>query len=211
MSVFKPARLGNPTHEDDQCDQLYAQAQHKEDFIAQVEGLVARFDRLDGVVNRVGLLHDGAQQPEKAVARIASNALMRSMEINLLPTLLLAKHTRRIIRKSSNWLFAAVSAKVGSIEDNRLGGWYAYRASKAARSMALKTLAIEWQSALPDCTVAALHPGTFDSPLSRPFAGKKNNLLSAVESANHLKTILDKLSPEQSGRFWAWNGEELPW
>ncbi|MEM7366554.1 MAG: SDR family NAD(P)-dependent oxidoreductase [Pseudomonadota bacterium] len=177
----------------------------------QVEGFISQLDRLDGVVNTVGLLHEDAMQPEKSIARVSAEQLMRSLEINTLPTLLLAKHSRRVLRRSQDAIFATISAKVGSIEDNRLGGWYSYRATKAALNMAVKTLAIEWRLALPNCTVAALHPGTFVSPLSKPFTRHNNHVLFPEESATHLKTILDRLRPEDTGRFWAWNGEELPW
>ena len=177
----------------------------------QVEDFMSQIDRLDGVLNTVGLLHEEAMQPEKSISRVSAKQLMRSLEINTLPTLLLAKHSRRVLRRSQGAFFATISAKVGSIEDNRLGGWYSYRATKAALNMAIKTLAIEWRLALPKCTVAALHPGTVASPLSKPFTRNKNHVLLPEESAVHLKKILDGLRPEDTGRFWAWNGEELPW
>ena len=177
----------------------------------QVEDVVSQLERLDGVINTVGLLHDDSLQPEKTIARVSAKQLMRSMEMNTLPTLLLAKHARRVLRRSPKALFATISAKVGSIEDNRLGGWYSYRATKAALNMTLKTLAIEWQFALPNCTVSALHPGTFVSPLSKPFTRNNDNVLLPEESAAHLKSILDRLTQADTGRFWSWNGEELPW
>jgi NAD(P)-dependent dehydrogenase (short-subunit alcohol dehydrogenase family) len=166
---------------------------------------------LDGVIVTAGFLHDSQHKPEKTIGRLSPEGFMKSIEINTLPTLLVAKHTRRLLRKSPHSWFAAVSAKVGSIQDNRLGGWYSYRASKAALNMALKTLAIEWRLALPNCSVAALHPGTVESPLSCPFTKDDATLLSPDESAHHLKEILDRITPAESGRFWSWNGEEIPW
>lgn len=177
-----------------------------------VSDLFAGLDKLDGVVNTVGFLHSDNIGPEKSISRADPASFFKSMEINTLPTLLLAKHARRLLKASQSSSFASLSAKVGSIEDNRLGGWYSYRASKAALNMVLKTLAIEWGFALPKCTVAALHPGTVVSPLSKPFSRDKSaRLFSPEESATHLKAILDKLTPQQSGRFWSWDGSEIPW
>jgi NAD(P)-dependent dehydrogenase (short-subunit alcohol dehydrogenase family) len=177
----------------------------------EVAGVFSDIGDLDGVVNTVGFLHDDSHQPEKTISRFKPQGLARSIELNTLPTLLLAKHARNLMKHSQSSVFATISAKVGSIEDNRLGGWYSYRASKAALNMLLKTLAIEWRVAAPNCTVAALHPGTVKSPLSEPFAGRSHELKTPLESAAHLKKILDNLTPTQSGRFWSWDGSELPW
>jgi NAD(P)-dependent dehydrogenase (short-subunit alcohol dehydrogenase family) len=177
-----------------------------------VSDLFAQFDKLDGVINAAGFLHGDDIGPEKSISRVDPGSFFKSMEANTLPTLLLAKHARRLLRVSHSSSFASLSARVGSIEDNRLGGWYSYRASKAALNMVLKTLAIEWSFALPKCTVAALHPGTVVSPLSKPFTrDDATGLFSAEESATHLKAILDNLTPQQSGRFWSWDGTEIPW
>ena len=177
-----------------------------------VSDLFGRLDKLDGIINSVGFLHGDDIGPEKSISRADPASFLRSMETNTLPTMLLAKHSRRLLKASHSSSFASLSAKVGSIEDNRLGGWYSYRASKAALNMVLKTLAIEWSFALPKCTVAALHPGTVVSPLSKPFTrDDATGLFSAEESATHLKAILDNLTPLQSGRFWSWDGTEIPW
>jgi len=177
-----------------------------------VSDLFGRLDKLDGIINSVGFLHGDDIGPEKSISRADPASFLRSMETNTLPTLLLAKHSCRLLKASHSSSFASLSAKVGSIEDNRLGGWYSYRASKAALNMVLKTLAIEWSFALPKCTVAALHPGTVVSPLSKPFTrDDATGLFSAEESATHLKAILDNLTPLQSGRFWSWDGTEIPW
>lgn len=178
---------------------------------SEVAELLGSLPTLDGVINTVGLLHSDSQQPEKSISRLEPQDMVRSFELNTVPTLLLAKHSRSLLRQSGHSFFAAVSAKVGSIEDNRLGGWYSYRASKAALNMSLKTLAIEWRHAVPKCAVAALHPGTVSSPLSEPFTRRSNKVFTPEESADYLKHILDRLSPEQTGKFWNWDGKELPW
>jgi len=110
-------------------------------------------------------------------------------------------------------VFATVSARVGSIEDNRLGGWFSYRASKAALNMCLKTLAIEWRRTLPNVAVAALHPGTTDTALSRPFQHNvpREQLFTPRQTANYLLNVLDGLEPAQSTQFLAFDGEWLPW
>lgn len=135
------------------------------------------------------------------------------MQINALPSLLLAKHLQANFKHKRPGIFATISAKVGSIEDNRLGGWYSYRASKAALNMCLKTLAIEWQRVLPNVAVAALHPGTTDTFLSKPF--QKNvppeQLFTPEQSANYMLKVLKQLKPSETGKFWAFDGELLPW
>ncbi|MDX1321189.1 MAG: SDR family NAD(P)-dependent oxidoreductase, partial [Oceanospirillum sp.] len=130
-----------------------------------------------------------------------------------LPTLLLAQHFSSALKKSTRGIFAAVSAKVGSIEDNRLGGWYSYRASKAALNMALKTLSIEWQRSHKQLCVAALHPGTTDTGLSEPFQKNvpEGKLFTPEQTGHYLLNVLEQLTPEQTGSFFSWNGETLPW
>ena len=180
---------------------------------ASVADGINSLEQLDGVLNTVGVLHHENLQPEKAVSRFSPESFLEVMTTNTLPTLLLAKHARKLLRRSDAAWFAAISARVGSIEENGLGGWYSYRASKAALNMALKTLSLEWKIALPDCPVAALHPGTVASPLSEPFtrSGADRRIFTPEESAAYLKANLDKLTPALSGRFWSWDGTELPW
>lgn len=178
---------------------------------SEIKSLFADFEHCDWIINAVGLLHDKDLHPEKTIKRLDPKKFLSIVEVNTLPTLLLAKHGGRALKASAAPRFAAISAKVGSISDNRLGGWYSYRISKAALNMAIKTISIEWQHAMPDAAVAALHPGTVATPLSAPYSKNAPRLLSPEESAVHLVGILDGLSPADSGKFWSWNGEELPW
>ena len=133
--------------------------------------------------------------------------------VNTLPSLLLAKHFSKALKQSPAPLLATISARVGSIEDNRLGGWYSYRTSKAALNMALKTLSIEWRHSHPRGCIAALHPGTNDTPLSKPFQANvaAKDLFEPANTAVSFVELLARLSPADSGRFWAWDGEILPW
>ncbi|MGD8421926.1 MAG: SDR family NAD(P)-dependent oxidoreductase, partial [Gammaproteobacteria bacterium] len=119
----------------------------------------ADFERVDWMLNCAGFLHGDAGRPEKTVRSLEPDFLLESIRINTLPSLLLAKHFDAAFKRSGAPLLATVSARVGSIEDNRLGGWYSYRISKAALNMALKTLSIEWRHRFPGGRVAALHPG----------------------------------------------------
>ena len=164
------------------------------------------------IVNCTGLLHADGMRPERAWRELDAESMGRSFAVNAIAPALAIKHLVPTMPRRESAIFATLSARVGSIGDNRLGGWYSYRASKAALNMVLKTLAIEWSFALPKCTVAALHPGTVVSPLSKPFTREDaTGLFSAEESATHLKAILDSLTPRQSGRFWSWDGTEIPW
>ena len=168
---------------------------------------------IDWLINSAGILHTPHNRPEKTISELEPGFFLGNMSINALPTLLLAKWTGVKFKHGRHAVFATVSAKIGSVGDNRLGGWYSYRASKAALNMCIKTLAIEWRRILPNVTVAALHPGTTDTALSRPFQKNvpKKKLFSSEQSADYLLKVLDGLTPEQTGQFWAYDGERLPW
>ena len=180
-------------------------------------GAVAAFaeeiGELDWLINCVGMLHDAEHGPEKSIRQFDPEHFRRSMEINCLPTLLLGRHAEKALRGAEAGVFATVSARVGSIADNGLGGWYSYRASKAALNMSLKCLAIEWARTATRLRVAALHPGTTDTRLSEPF--RKNvpdgKLFPPARSAGHLLARIEALHDGPSGRFLAWDGEDIPW
>lgn len=180
---------------------------------AGIEALFAGLPQLDYLINAAGFLHSTEGQPGKTITRFDPHLYLRSMQINALPTLLLAKHAKPLLKASTRPVFAVVSARVGSITDNRLGGWYSYRCSKAALNMTLKSLSIEWQRSLPKCVVAALHPGTTDTALSSAFQANvaTDKLFSPAQSAAYLLAVIDKLRAVDSGRFWSWDGSELPW
>ena len=180
---------------------------------SEISAFAAQFDRLDWLINAAGILHNGQYQPEKTIASFEETWFLENLKVNTMPSLLLAKYFQSALKQSDSGVFAAISARVGSIKDNQLGGWYSYRISKAALNMALKTLSIEWQRKIPDCCVAMLHPGTTDSPLSEPFQKNvpEGKLFSADKTAGLLLEVLEKLTPEQTGRFWAYDGAEIPW
>jgi NAD(P)-dependent dehydrogenase (short-subunit alcohol dehydrogenase family) len=181
--------------------------------VEAIESLAGAFKRVDWIINCVGSLHCDAQGPEKTIRSLEPEFLMANFAVNTVPTLMLAKHFSRALKRSPAPLLATLSARVGSIEDNRLGGWYSYRISKAALNMALKTLSIEWQFSHPKGCVVALHPGTNDTALSRPFQANvpDEKLFSPDCTAGRLLAMLSQLGPGESGKFLAWDGATLPW
>ncbi len=178
-----------------------------------IEAWSSDFERVDWMLNCAGYLHGEAGGPEKNIRSLEAEFLLENIRVNTLPTLLLARHFAAALKKSSAPVLATVSARVGSIEDNRLGGWYSYRISKAALNMALKTLSIEWKHSHPRGCVAALHPGTNDTRLSKPFQARVSaqNLFDPDYSATRFVNLLTQLDSSQSGNFWAWDGTRLPW
>ena len=161
----------------------------------------------------VGVLHEGDLSPEKSLRQIDPENLVYSFRVNSIGAVLLAKHLMPLFNKKEPSIFASISAKVGSIGDNRLGGWYGYRASKAALNMFLKTTAIEYSRRCPKTIVVALHPGTTDTRLSQPF--QKNvppeKLFPVAHTVNLLSEVIANLEPKDSGEFFSWNGDRLPW
>lgn len=166
---------------------------------------------LDMVIVTTGILHDDGLMPEKSLRDISAVNLHRLFEANTMTPALVAKYFLPQLHKKRRAMFAALSARVGSISDNRLGGWYAYRASKAALNMVIKNAAIEVARQNKQAIVVGLHPGTVDSPLSAPFQGNvaKGKLFSPAFSAQQLLDVMAELTPAQSGRCFAWDGNEV--
>ena len=170
---------------------------------------VARSGPLDLVLVATGLLQRRPGiQPEKSLRDLNPAVLAEVMAINALGPAMVAKHFLPHMRREAKTVFAALSARVGSIGDNRLGGWASYRTSKAALNMLVRTIAIEHRRRFPDSVVVALHPGTVATPLSRPFASRvpRSQLFTPAESATRLLGVIDGLSPADSGGFFAWDG-----
>lgn len=170
-------------------------------------------ERIHLLINTVGMLHGPDQAPEKRLGDIDAAKLQRSMALNATLLPLLAQAFSSLLRHKEPALLASLSARVGSLEDNKLGGWYSYRASKAAHNMLLLTLAREWRVSHRNVILLALHPGTVKSRLSQPFvkAGYKNRVLSPAESATALLEVMARRTPGESGSFFDWRGEPIPW
>ena len=168
---------------------------------------------LDLVLITTGVLHDTqGLRPEKTWRHLDADALARSYAINAIGPALVAKHLLPRLRRDHKAVFAALSARVGSIEDNRIGGWYAYRASKAALNQLLRTLAIELARRWPEAVCVGLHPGTTDTALSAPFQANvpEGKLFTPGFVAERLLAVLDGLDAAASGGLYAWDGERLP-
>jgi len=178
------------------------------------ETIARTVEGLDLVINCAGILHDNAaMQPEKRLREARPENLARSFAVNASGALLVAQAMEPLLRRGRAPLFASLSARVGSIEDNRLGGWYGYRASKAALNMFMRTLAIEWSRGSRPIRVVCLHPGTVATDLSAPFAGTDGNrpIFSPAAAADQLLDVLAGLDPADSGNFYAWDGSRIPW
>lgn len=188
-------------------------AEQPESVLAAAETVAETVSRVHLLINTVGMLHDGQQQPEKSLRSLQPGHLQRSLLINAVLLPVLAQGFARLLRHDEPAILASLSARVGSIEDNRLGGWYSYRASKAAHNMLLRTIAQEWRVSHRNAVVVALHPGTVRSPLSEPFItpGYKHPVRTPAECAESLLRVLDNLSPESSGQFYDWRGERIAW
>lgn len=164
------------------------------------------------VIVAVGLLHDGAIQPEKSWRALDADQLTRSFQINTIGPALVARHFLPLFPRSGRAIFAALSARVGSIGDNRIGGWYGYRASKAALNMIIRNLAIELARKRGEAICVGLHPGTVDTDLSKPFqsATPPEKLFTPDYAASCLLRVLDGLAPADSGSVLAWDGRRVP-
>ncbi len=182
-------------------------------IIEAVQKIRAEVNKLHLVINGVGLLHDETLQPEKSLRQINSENLLRYFQVNSIASVLLAKHLLPLFRHQERSIFASISAKVGSIGDNQLGGWYGYRASKAALNMFMRTVAIEYGRSSRKTIVVTLHPGTTDTQLSRPFQGNvpAEKLFSVERTVSQLLSVIEQLQESDSGQFFSWDGSLLPW
>ena len=164
------------------------------------------------VIVATGILHADGLRPEKSWRALSGAAMVTAFRLNTIGPALIAKHFLPLLATDGKSAFAALSARVGSIEDNQLGGWHAYRASKAALNMIVKTLSIELARRNPNALCIGLHPGTVDTALSKPFQSgvPEGKLFTRTRSARYLLTVLDRLGPEDTGHQYAWDGSRIP-
>jgi NAD(P)-dependent dehydrogenase (short-subunit alcohol dehydrogenase family) len=182
---------------------------------ASVAAAAARV-KADGIAPRLvvvatGLLHEGDRGPEKMMSQLNPDWMARNYAVNAIGPMLVAKHFLPLMPRDGAPIFAAVSARVGSITDNRMGGWYGYRMAKTALNMGLKNLSIEWRRKAERSIVVGLHPGTVDTGLSQPFQGNvaAGKLFAPDRAAVQLLDVLDGLKPADSGKIFAWDGAEI--
>lgn len=176
--------------------------------IAAAAAAVRDTGAIGTIIVATGLLHSATVQPEKTFRSLNANVLAEYFAVNAIGPALVAKHFLPLLPRKERAVFACLSARVGSIGDNRLGGWYGYRASKAALNMLIKTLSIEIARTAPGVICVGLHPGTVETALSAPFRQRitGENLFTPAVSAERLLGVMDALAPEQSGGCFAWDG-----
>lgn len=163
------------------------------------------------VVVATGILSSRGAKAEKRLEDITPESVLAAFRVNTLGPLLVAKHFLPLLPRSGKSVFAAISARLGSIGDNRFGGWYSYRASKAALNQAIRTSSIELARRAPDAICLALHPGTVDTGLSCPFSGTRRATLKTSDSAAMLLSVIDNATSSNSGEFLDQNGLKIPW
>ena len=163
----------------------------------------------DLVIVATGLLHADGIAPERDLRQLSADAFARAFAVNATGPALVAQAFLPLLLKGRKTVFAALSARVGSISDNRLGGWHAYRASKAALNQIIRTIAIEQTRKNPGSIVLGLHPGTVDTGLSKPFQRNVKTLFTPPESAAHLLAVIDSATTASSGRLFDWQGLEI--
>lgn len=166
----------------------------------------------DLTIVSTGVLHSADVQPEKSLKMQTPEAYAAAFAVNTIGPALIGKHLLPRLSKDRRSVFAVLSARVSSISDNRLGGWHAYRASKAALNMVVRNFAIEMARTHPQAIIVALHPGTVDTALSQPFQRgvAENKLFTPDYAAGRMLDVLAGLGPQDSGQLFAWDGERIP-
>ncbi len=184
-----------------------------ESDLMRLASLLSETAELHLVINAAGVLHGPGLAPEKALEQVSQASLQQVFAINAFAPLLLARALLPHLCRNHPAVFASLSARVGSIGDNRSGGWYAYRASKAAQNQLLKTFSIEWKRRNPQGICLLMHPGTVDTRLSAPFQANvpSAKLFDTERAASQLLEIISQATPADSGRFVAWDGIDVPW
>ena len=180
-----------------------------EDSIAEAAAAMRQYGTFHLIINATGLLHTDDFMPEKKFADLHYAQMQATFLVNTFGPAMLLRHFAPLLDKQRG-VMSMLSAKVGSIEDNRLGGWYSYRASKAALNMVVKTAAIELKRTHPDAVLFALHPGTVNTALSQPFRGASIGR-PVEQAASEMLAVINSMQAAQSGEFYTYAGETLPW
>lgn len=167
--------------------------------------------KLDIVIIAAGVLHDGDLQPEKSLKDLDFQKFQNVFAVNTIGPALVMKYFLPKMQKEKRSVFAALSARVGSISDNQIGGWYAYRASKAALNMLIKNASIEMARRYKEAVIIALHPGTVDTDLSKPFQGHvpSHKLFTSDQATEKMLMVIDQVMPKDSGKIFDYAGDEI--
>jgi len=183
----------------------------QEDSIRTAAAFIAQRDiPVRMIFDATGFLHGDGLSPEKAMREISPAHMAHAYAVNAMGPMLLMKYFLPLLPRDGKSVFATISAKVGSISDNRLGGWYSYRAAKAGLNQFVRTAAIELARKNRQAVCVALHPGTVETPLSGPFLRSARRLQTPDEAAAALLSVLDRLTPADSGNLIAYDGTTLP-
>lgn len=184
-----------------------------ENSIKEASEKVSPEDKIDIIIIATGLLQNEEIQPEKSLRDLSINNFLKSYSVNAVGPALIAKHFVPLLNKDRKSVFTAISARVSSISDNYLGGWYAYRASKTALNQIIKTLSIEVARRNKQACIFGLHPGTVDTKLSEPFKANvaEEKLFTPEYAAECLLKVIDERTPKDNGKLFAWDGEEIPY
>jgi len=166
--------------------------------------------QFDLIFVATGALEINGSEPEKTIKHLTADAMLDQFKLNTIGPAMVLKHSIKLLPRRAPATFAALSARVGSIGDNRLGGWYSYRIAKAAVNQVLHGAAIELARTHKELTCVALHPGTVETAFTEKYVGH-NPSVPASEAAENLLSVLDGLTPEDTGKFYDWQGEEVPW
>lgn len=185
----------------------------EEEIADAMKEIAEQTDRLHLVLNVAGVLHGADFGPERKLEELDLDAIRKVFAVNAYGPILVARHALPLLRHDEDCVFASLSARVGSIEDNGKGGWYTYRASKAAQNQFTRTLAIELSRRAPNVCVLALHPGTVDTDLSKPFQRflPASQIFDPERAVRQLLAIVDGVTPKDTGTFHAWDGSPIPW
>ena len=181
----------------------------KEDTIDAAAKSISGNVRL--IIVATGILHEGDLQPEKSLKYLKADRIEQVFHLNFVGPALVAKHFLPSLPREGKSVFAALSARVGSISDNHIGGWYSYRASKTALNMFLKTASIEMARKYKKAVIMGLHPGTVDTGLSKPFQSQvpDGKLFTPEQSAGYLLDVMDQADVNYTGKVYDWQGEEV--
>lgn len=163
----------------------------------------------DAVLVATGILAPEGSEPEKSLDAVQAETMARTLAVNAIGPALVLAHAPRLLPRDGRSVVAVLTARVGSIGDNRLGGWHSYRASKAAANQIVRGAAIEIGRKRKEAVVVALHPGTVETPFTAAYSGHKK--MAATDSARNLLDVLEGLKPSQSGGFFDYSGAEVPW
>lgn len=165
----------------------------------------------DAIIITSGILHDVNHFPEKTITAVEPDWLFESININVLPTLFFTQAITQQLSKHNKIIIASFSARVSSISDNRLGGWHSYRMSKCMLNMLIKNVSLEWSFKSPQSIIFGYHPGTVDTPLSKPFQKtlKKDQLFSTNTAAKHFIACLKTRTKKHSGKLYDWQQKEI--